>query len=182
MNHNLNRVELVLGGARSGKSGYAEQVAKASGKSVIYIATAEARDSEMRERIAKHQAQRPKSWQLIEEPLQLAKMLQTHSQTDNCMLVDCLTLWLCNCLFGENPTPWAETKAELIETLGQLPGQVILVSNEVGCGVIPMGEINRQYVDEAGWLHQAIAATAAKVTLVTAGLPMTLKDAAKAPQ
>jgi adenosylcobinamide kinase/adenosylcobinamide-phosphate guanylyltransferase len=173
---NKPQVELVIGGARSGKSRYAEGVAKASGQSVIYIATGEVRDSEMAERVAIHKAQRPKEWLVVEEPLALAQALKTYSKADNCILVDCLTLWLSNCLFGEGSTPWRETKAELLATLDALPGQVILVTNEVGCGIVPMGEMSRRYVDEAGWLHQAIAARVAKVTLVTAGLPMALKD------
>ena len=170
------RVELVLGGARSGKSRYAENVAKCSAKEVIYIATSEIRDQEMAERIARHKAQRPSEWLLIEEPFKLAQTLKENSRVDNCILVDCLTLWLSNCLFGETATSWEEYKAQLLDTLDSLPGQVILVSNEVGCGVVPMGKETRQFVDQAGWLHQEIAAKVAKVTLVTAGLPMCLKD------
>jgi adenosylcobinamide kinase/adenosylcobinamide-phosphate guanylyltransferase len=168
-------LELVLGGARSGKSSYAENVAQASGKKVIYIATSEVRDEEMAQRVARHQAQRPSHWQLVEEPLQLARALTVNSRADNCILVDCLTLWLSNCLFAETGKNWSAYKAELLAVLETLPGQVILVSNEVGCGIVPLGEINRQFVDQAGWLHQEIAAQAAKVTLVTAGIPMHLK-------
>ncbi|WED24644.1 bifunctional adenosylcobinamide kinase/adenosylcobinamide-phosphate guanylyltransferase [Vibrio sp. JC009] len=170
-------VELVLGGARSGKSSYAENIAKASGKPVIYIATSEVRDEEMAKRVELHQAQRPSEWKVIEQPLELSRALKESSTADNCILVDCLTLWLSNCLFGESGREWADYKAELLDTLASLPGQVLLVSNEVGCGVVPMGEISRRFVDEAGWLHQAIAAQVPKVTLVTAGLPMTLKGA-----
>ncbi|WP_375749679.1 bifunctional adenosylcobinamide kinase/adenosylcobinamide-phosphate guanylyltransferase [Vibrio sp. HN007] len=175
MSDSKNRVELVLGGARSGKSSYAERVAKESGKPVIYIATSEVRDDEMAKRVELHKAQRPAGWQVIEEPFALSNALKKHSKEDNCILVDCLTLWLSNSLFGDTETEWSEVKAEFLQTLSELPGQVLLVSNEVGCGVVPMGEISRRYVDEAGWLHQAIAAQVSKVTLVTAGLPMTLK-------
>ena len=169
-------IELVLGGARSGKSRYAEGVAKSSNKPVIYIATSEVRDNEMAQRVAVHKAQRPAQWQVIEEPFNLAQMLKDNSRTDNCILVDCLTLWLSNCLFSETPTSWDDYKKELLSTLAQLPGQVLLVSNEVGCGIVPMGEMSRKFVDQAGWLHQAIAAQVAKVTLVTAGIPMHIKD------
>ncbi len=168
-------VELVLGGARSGKSSYAENKAKACGKRVIYIATSEVRDQEMAKRVEMHKIQRPSEWLVVEEPFDLSETLMQYSDESNCILVDCLTLWLSNCLFGEQPKEWAEIKAEFIQTLKTLPGQVILVSNEVGCGIIPMGEMNRRFVDEAGWLHQAIAAQIPKVTLVTAGLPLTLK-------
>lgn len=169
-------IELVLGGARSGKSGYAERQAALSNKPVIYIATAEVGDKEMAERVKHHQRQRPAEWQLIEEPLQLAQSLKDNSTEDNCILVDCLTLWLSNCLFSTTEKEWSEWKSEFLTTLDSLPGQVILVSNEVGCGIVPMGEVSRKFVDEAGWLHQSIAAQVAKVTLVTAGLPMHLKD------
>ena len=169
-------VQLVIGGARSGKSSYAEQVAKESGKAVIYVATSEVRDNEMAKRVELHKAQRPAHWHVVEETFALSKVLREQSKEDNCILVDCLTLWLSNCLFGETDMEWSEVKSELLDTLEQLPGQVIMVTNEVGCGIVPMGEMSRKYVDEAGWLHQAIAARVAKVTLVTAGLPMHLKD------
>ncbi|MCW8996099.1 MAG: bifunctional adenosylcobinamide kinase/adenosylcobinamide-phosphate guanylyltransferase [Psychromonas sp.] len=168
-------IELVLGGARSGKSGYAEQQAKDSAKAVVYIATSEIRDKEMAERIKRHQQQRPASWLVVEEPYHLDVVLRKHSKKDNCIIIDCLTLWLSNCLFGESAREWPEYKRALLATLKTLPGQVILVSNEVGSGIVPMGEINRQFVDEAGWLHQAIAAQIDKVTLVVAGLPLIVK-------
>lgn len=171
-----NELELVLGGARSGKSSYAERVAKNSGKSVIYIATSEVRDDEMAKRVKLHQDQRPKEWTVIEEPIHLARELKANSKPENCILVDCMTLWLSNCLFSESRVSWTECKSQLLQTLEQLPGQVILVTNEVGSGIVPMGNMSRRFVDEAGWLHQAIATRASKVTLVVAGLPMTFKD------
>lgn len=176
MSNNKPTIELVMGGARSGKSSYAEKQAKESGKPVIYIATSEVRDEEMAERVRKHRAQRPDEWLVIEEPLELPQALQIFSKADNCILVDCLTLWLSNCLFGGSKTGWEEYKARLLSTLEQLPGQVIFVSNEVGSGIVPMGEVSRKFVDEAGWLHQALAAQVNKVTLVVAGLPLSLKD------
>ncbi|WP_413110265.1 bifunctional adenosylcobinamide kinase/adenosylcobinamide-phosphate guanylyltransferase [Thaumasiovibrio sp. DFM-14] len=175
MSTNQNTLELVLGGARSGKSSYAEQIAKSSGKTVVYIATSEVRDDEMAQRVMLHQAQRPHDWAVIEEPFELAKALTAHSRENNCILVDCLTLWLSNSLFRQTERDWTEIKQELLDVLASLPGQVLLVSNEVGCGVVPMGKETRQFVDEAGWLHQAIAKQASKVTLVTAGLPLRLK-------
>ena len=168
-------IELVLGGARSGKSNYAEQQAKDSAKPVVYIATSEVLDEEMAERIKKHQQQRPNHWLVVEEPYHLAAALKKYSKEDNCILVDCLTLWLSNCLFGESSGKWSDYKAGLLSTLKELPGQVIMVSNEVGSGIVPMGEMSRRFVDEAGWLHQAIAAQVDKVTLVVAGLPLMLK-------
>ncbi|WP_413283509.1 bifunctional adenosylcobinamide kinase/adenosylcobinamide-phosphate guanylyltransferase [Vibrio sp. MA40-2] len=176
MNIENTKVELVIGGARSGKSSYAEQVAKQSEKPVIYIATSEVRDEEMAQRVAMHKAQRPSEWLVIEEPLELAETLKEYSRKDNCLLVDCLTLWLTNCLFSESATEWSDYKANFLQVIEQLPGQVLLVTNEVGCGVVPMGDMSRRFVDEAGWLHQAIAERVAKVTLVTAGLPLALKD------
>jgi len=170
-----HRIELVIGGARSGKSGYAEKVAKHSGKSVVYIATSEVCDHEMAKRVQMHKQQRPSEWEVIEEPFDLAQTLKQYSTKENCILVDCLTLWLSNCLFGETGIRWDDYKTQFLIALENLPGQVILVTNEVGCGVVPMGEMSRQYVDEAGWLHQAIAAQVDKVTLVTAGLPIHLK-------
>lgn len=168
-------IELILGGARSGKSRYAERIAKESGKPVVYIATAEILDGEMARRVEHHKQQRPAHWRVIEEPFNLTEALETYSTAENCILVDCLTLWLNNCLFSTTECSWEERKSAFLTKLDELPGQVLLVSNEVGCGVVPMGEMSRCFVDEAGWLHQSIAARANKVTLVTAGLPLVLK-------
>ena len=167
---------LILGGARSGKSRFAEQLAINSNKTVIYLATGQARDSEMQARIAHHQQQRPANWPLVEEPIALARALQTHSTTDNCILVDCLTLWLSNCLCHAQNDCWSEQKSALLTALEHLPGQVIFVSNEVGHGIVPLGELSREFVDESGWLHQAIAANAERVEFIMAGLALTLKE------
>ena len=167
--------QLVLGGARSGKSHYAEQQAKQSGKEVYYLATAAAGDREMTTRIQRHQQQRPSHWQLIEEELFLAETLSKHDSTDHCILVDCLTLWVSNLLCHENPQLFAQQKGALLETLPNLTCDLIFVSNEVGLGIIPMGELNRRFVDESGWLHQALATLCDKVTFVAAGLPLALK-------
>lgn len=173
-------LELILGGARSGKSRFAEERALASGKALVYLATAETRDREMSERVKLHQQRRSDDWALIEEPLRLAETLQQHSQTDNCILVDCLTLWLTNCLLQSEDVKqdgeWQSERTKLLDTLQTLPGDVIFVSNEVGQGVVPMGELSRKFVDEAGWLHQELAKVCDSVVFVVAGLPQFLKS------
>lgn len=167
--------ELILGGARSGKSRLAEQQASASGLEVTYIATSQALDSEMSARIAHHQASRPAQWGLIEEPIKLAQVLREQAATERCLLVDCLTLWLTNLLLLDDPARLAQERDALLELLPSLPGRIILVSNETGLGVVPMGELSRRYVDAAGWLHQALAAQCGRVVFTVAGLPMVLK-------
>jgi len=167
-------IELILGGARSGKSRHAEQQALASGLPVTCIVTAEALDAEMAERIANHQRQRPAGWQLVEEPRQLAAVLQQQAAAQRCLLVDCLTLWLSNLL--DDPAQWQQQRQALLQVLPQLPGRILLVSNETGLGVVPMGQLTREFVDQAGWLHQQLAQISQRVTFCVAGLPMILKD------
>ena len=169
-------LQLILGGARSGKSGLAEQTAKASLQSVIYIATAQARDAEMEERIVHHQAQRPSEWQVIEEPLYLAKCLKKYDQEGQLFLVDCLTLWISNLLIHEDKNIQFAQCQQLLAVLLALKSDVILVSNETGLGVVPLGELTRKFVDESGRLHQEIGKIANKVSFCVAGFPMTLKD------
>ena len=168
---------LILGGARSGKSALAERLASESGLEVVYIATAQAFDGEMEARIAHHRASRPAHWLSVEEPLALAQVLAEQAAPGRCLLVDCLTLWLSNLLGAPDPQRFARERQALLEVLPTLPGQVLLVSNEVGQGVVPMGELSRRFVDEAGRLHQALAAQCERVVLVVAGLPMVLKGA-----
>ena len=168
-------LELILGGARSGKSRFAERRAVESGLAVTYIATSQALDGEMAERIAHHRARRPPHWSLLEEPLQLARLLREQAAADRCLLVDCLTLWLTNLLMLDDRARLAEQRDALLGCLAELPGRVLLVSNETGLGVVPLGELTRRYVDEAGWLHQAVAEQAQRVIFMVAGLPMTLK-------
>ncbi len=170
-------LELILGGARSGKSRFAERLAAESGLAVTYIATSQALDGEMTERIAHHRERRPAHWTLVEEPLQLARVLCEQAAPQRCLLVDCLTLWLTNLLMLDDAARLAEARDALLECLPELPGRIILVSNETGLGVVPLGELTRRYVDEAGWLHQAVADRAQRVTFMVAGLPMTLKGA-----
>ncbi|USA54361.1 bifunctional adenosylcobinamide kinase/adenosylcobinamide-phosphate guanylyltransferase [Acinetobacter sp. C32I] len=169
-------LQLILGGARSGKSRLAEQTAKETGLSVIYIATAQALDAEMQQRIAHHQQQRPAHWQVLEEPIYLADRLLQCDQANQLILVDCLTLWLTNLLLAEDPALQQQQMQKLFEVLPQLQSQIILVSNETGLGVVPMGEISRRFVDEAGRLHQTLGQLANKVMFCVAGFPMILKD------
>ena len=169
--------ELILGGARSGKSRLAEKLAADSGLAVSYIATSQALDGEMSARIQQHRERRPAAWALIEEPIALARVLQQQASLERCLLVDCLTLWLTNLLMLEDQARLLAEREALLECLGELPGRIILVSNETGLGVVPMGELTRRYVDEAGWLHQAIAERCQRVIFRVAGLPLLLKGA-----
>ncbi|WFP49141.1 bifunctional adenosylcobinamide kinase/adenosylcobinamide-phosphate guanylyltransferase [Methylomonas sp. EFPC3] len=173
-------IELVLGGARSGKSRYAEQQALASGLPVVYVATAEAGDAEMRARIEHHRQRRPAEWTTLEEPLDLARVITESAGSGHCLLVDCLTLWLCNVLFDRQGNLQAERYRDLSDALCKalsIGGQrVILVSNEVGLGVVAADPMTRRFVDEAGFLHQKLAQLCDKVVLVTAGLPQILKQ------
>jgi adenosylcobinamide kinase/adenosylcobinamide-phosphate guanylyltransferase len=165
--------ELVLGGARSGKSSLAERYAAESGLEVVYIATATAGDAEMSARIALHRERRPAGWGLAEEPRHLAAVLEGAAAMGRCLLVDCLTLWLNNVIADE--ALYQRERAALLDALPGLPGRVILVSNEVGMGIVPMGELTRRYCDEAGRLHQDLAQMCDRVTFVAAGLPLVLK-------
>ena len=167
--------ESVLVGARSGKSGFAQRRALASGLPVTYLATAQAGDAEMADRIARHRAERPAVWGLVEEPLALATALRTHAALDRCLLVDCLTLWLSNLLAAGDHRLSTETEA-LLDVLPALPGRVLLVSNEVGQGIVPTNPLARRFRDEAGRLHQAVAGRCDRVILVVAGLFFILKD------
>ncbi len=168
---------LILGGVRSGKSRLAERMAKQSGLPVTYVATAVAGDEEMRERIATHRAQRPADWLLIEEPLALGGALRSSAGEGGCIIVDCLTLWLTNLLSDPDTTMLEREISSLHNALVNASQHIILVSNETGMGIIPMGEITRRYCDEAGRLHQQLAQTCERVVLTIAGLPQILKGA-----
>lgn len=166
---------LILGGARSGKSAFAEREALATpgAERFVYIATAQAHDDAMAERIAHHRAHRDGRWHTVEAPLQLGATLTEQDGSDTVILVDCLTLWLSNALAADG---WDAERAGLLEALLACQGRVLLVSNEVGSGVVPLGELSRVFVDEAGRLHQALAALCSRVSLVVAGLPLDLKS------
>ena len=172
-------LQLILGGARSGNSRLAEQIAKDSKLTVTYVATAQIWDDEMRDRIDHHQAQRPQEWQLIEEPLYLAECLQRIDQnapeTGQVILVDCLTLWMSNLLMNEDQNLQLAECQKLLAVLPTLKSEIILVSNETGLGVVPMGEITRKFVDESGRLHQQLGQISDKVMFCVAGFPMILK-------
>jgi len=171
-------LQLILGGARSGKSRLAEKLAAETQLPVTYIATSQPLDGEMNQRVAQHRARRPAEWALVEEPLALARVLQENAATDRCLLVDCLTLWLTNLLMLDDPERLIAEREALLDCISALPGEVIFVSNETGMGVVPLGELTRRYVDEAGWLHQALAERCQRVVLTVAGLPLTLKGIA----
>ena len=168
-------LQLILGGARSGKSRLAEQTAIDRQLAVTYVATAQALDFEMQSRITHHQNQRPAHWSLIEEPLFLAKTLQRIDRPNQIILVDCLTLWLTNLLMLEDQNVQQFECKQLLKVLPTLQSEIILVSNETGLGVVPLGEISRRFVDEAGRLHQALGQIADKVVFCVAGFPMILK-------
>lgn len=171
-------LHLILGGARSGKSRLAEKLAAESGCAVTYIATSQPLDGEMNERVRHHRERRPGHWALIEEPIELARILRDNARADTCLLVDCLTLWLTNLLMLEDPQRLTAERDALLQCLAELPGEIVFVSNETGMGVVPLGELTRRYVDEAGWLHQALAERCQRVVLTVAGLPLTLKGTA----
>ena len=167
--------EFILGGARSGKSTFAQQRAITSGLGVFYLATAQAGDAEMVERIARHRAERPADWGLVEEPLALAAALRAHAHPNRCLLIDCLTLWLSNLLAAGDDRLTVEIDA-LLDTLPTLPGHILLVSNEVGQGIVPANPLARRFRDEAGRLHQKIADRCDRAIFIMAGLPLILKD------
>lgn len=164
---------LVLGGARSGKSSYAEKMAQSSGLQPLYLATGRAFDDEMENRIAIHRDRRGSDWQTVEEPLDLVGALTLHVAVDRFVLVDCLTLWLTNLMMAERDVA-AET-AGLVAMLPNLAGPVVFVSNEVGFGIVPENRMAREFRDHAGFLHQAVAAVADEVYLIAAGLSLKMK-------
>lgn len=163
----------VLGGARSGKSRYAQARAEALGGSPVYIATAEAFDDEMQDRIAQHQADRDGRWRTVEAPRDLPAAIDALSGSRAVVLVDCLTLWLSNLLLADADLAVAAT--QLSAAIGRFDGGLILVSNEVGWGIVPDNTLARRFRDEAGRLNQAVAAIADEVVLLAAGLPLVLK-------
>lgn len=168
----LPDVTLILGGARSGKSAHAE--ALIGGCEAVYLATAQAFDAEMVERLRLHRERRGPNWTTVEEPLELVAALAAHCRPERPVLVDCLTLWLSNLMLAGRDAG-AEAKA-LAAALPGLAGPVVLVSNEVGLGIVPDNALARAFRDHAGRLHQDIAAVAQRVVFVAAGLPLVLKD------
>ena len=166
-------VTLVLGGARSGKSRYAERLVEEAGSGGTYCATAEAGDAEMAERIAAHRARRGPFWRTIEAPLELAPAIAAEATPGRPVLVDCLTFWLSNLLLaGRQPAREAD---ELVSALRKAAGPVVIVANEVGMGLVPETPLGRCFRDAAGRLNQQVAALADRVVFVAAGLPLVLK-------
>ena len=167
-------IELIAGGARSGKSRYALDIANKKTGKKIFIATATADDVEMADRIAKHKADRGPEWQLIECPKELSQVVVQYGQGD-ILLVDCLTLWLSNWLCSGQYSQWNTEKLEFIQAIRNSEADILLVTNEVGLGVVPANRLSREFVDESGWMHQEIASLADKVTLLIFGLQVSLK-------
>jgi len=167
---------LILGGSRSGKSHYAEQCATLSGLPVTYIATAPhiADDDEWNQRIAQHRQRRPAAWQTVEEPLQLTATLRELESRGHLLLVDCLSLWLSNLLYQQQNVQQAQQ--ELCSVLTNYASPVLLVSNEVGMGLVPEQAVSRAFRDAQGTLNQAVAAAVDEVLFIAAGLPLTLKQ------
>ena len=166
-------VTLVLGGARSGKSMFAETLVQEGRGQCVYVATAERVDDEMASRIETHRARRGSGWRTIEAPIELAEAVRQESTPRACLLVDCLTVWLGNLMHHGCDVEAA--REALLESLAAAPGPVVLVANEVGLGIVPDSAMARAFRDDAGRLNQAVAGAAGSVYFVVAGLPMTLK-------
>lgn len=181
---------IVLGGARSGKSAHAEALASATRRDVVYVATARAGDGEMAQRIAHHRASRPGHWTTVEETVHLGAAITHWASPSRVVLVDCLTLWLSNVMFSSVeafPDSFPDTgpvtlpplfhteRAALLDAIANAAGDIVLVSNEVGMGIVPMGAATRAFVDEQGRLNQAVAAACDRAVFVAAGLPLVLK-------
>jgi adenosylcobinamide kinase/adenosylcobinamide-phosphate guanylyltransferase len=164
---------LILGGARSGKSAFDEELVNRSGLSRTYVATGRAFDAEMEDRIGHHQARRGEGWTTIEEPLRLVDVLRTSVSPDTAVLVDCLTLWVTNLMM--DGLDIEKESAALADCLRACSGPVVLVSNEVGMGIVPENRMAREFRDHAGRLHQQIARIADEVWFIAAGLPLKMK-------
>lgn len=163
----------ILGGARSGKTSHAlARARELSQGRLIMIATAQALDAEMAQRIARHQAERDEAWTTIEAPLDLAGAVRGLA-ADDVAVIDCLTLWLTNQMLAEARI--APAVADLVDALAQSPAALVVISNEVGQGIVPDNALARRFRDEAGWMHQKVAAAADRVEAVMAGLPLPLK-------
>ncbi|HKQ81259.1 MAG TPA: bifunctional adenosylcobinamide kinase/adenosylcobinamide-phosphate guanylyltransferase [Steroidobacteraceae bacterium] len=177
---------LVLGGARSGKTRHALSVAttlaSARGADVVYVATAEALDEEMRDRIQHHRNERPAQWQTLEAPRRLGRALADVPESA-VIIVDCLTLWLSNAVLQDfreeaptSPLPtWSDERQEFMGQLARAQHSIVLVSNEVGGGIVPLAPVARRFQSEQGWLNQAVASICERVTLVVAGIPVIVK-------
>lgn len=175
MKNTAKQIVLVLGGARSGKSTYAQKLAEAWWRNPLYLAPAEALDEEMVARVKLHQKQRGSHWGCAEEPLDVAGIIRDNTPKRDGVLFDCATLWLTNVLLKEGEDAVRARKRELLEALKASATGVIIVSNEVGMGIVPDSALGREFRDLQGWLNQDLAAVADTVLFVIAGLPMVLK-------
>lgn len=162
---------LITGGARSGKSAFAERLALEGGLPTTYVATAQGGDAEMRERIARHRARRPAAWRTVECPVGLGAALRREATAGHCVIVDCLTLWLANL----SATDRVAQRDDLVQAIRETAGQLLIVTNELGSGVVPLGESTRAFVDEHGLTSQRVAAVCERVTLMVCGLPLAVK-------
>lgn len=170
-----SRHTLVLGGIRSGKSALAEATLGANEGPVLYVATAAAGDEEMRLRIERHKARRPSAWGLLETPLKLAQALaRQDSEEPPALLIDCMSLWLSNLLHAGDGV-FSQERQAFLQALAEYPGDVVIVSNEVGLGMVAMDPLSRRFCDELGWLNQDLARLCDSVVMTVAGLPLTLK-------
>jgi adenosylcobinamide kinase/adenosylcobinamide-phosphate guanylyltransferase len=173
----VNELTFVIGGCRSGKSAYALQTAeKITGDRKMFIATCLPQDDEMARRVAQHQKERSRIWTTVEEPLHLPEAILENSPQADVILIDCLTLWVSNLLMKTgNEKQIEESITRFIDTLGKAPIPIVLVSNEVGTGIVPENKLARQYRDLIGSVNQAVAKTAGKVVWMVAGIPVTVK-------
>ncbi len=173
----MNEIVFIIGGCRSGKSQHALQTAeKMPGSRKIYIATCVPQDDEMKQRVAKHQKERDRSWATVEEPVHLPVAISERSQEADVILVDCLTLWVSNLLMEtDDEEKLEQTISQLIDTLEKATCPIVLVSNEVGTGIVPENKLARQYRDIIGLANQAVAETAGRVIWMVAGIPLTVK-------
>lgn len=173
----MKQIILVLGGCRSGKSRHALEMAEAlPEKKKFFAATCVPQDEEMKLRVQQHREERGAHWQAVEEPVALWEMLADCSRTDSVVLIDCLTLWVSNLMTeNEDFTHVQEKTARLVDALKSAPGSVVLVSNEVGAGIVPENRLARAYRDAVGWVNQTVAAAADRVVWTVAGIPVTIK-------
>ncbi|WP_420548419.1 bifunctional adenosylcobinamide kinase/adenosylcobinamide-phosphate guanylyltransferase [Curvivirga sp.] len=171
-------VQLVLGGARSGKTSHAlgivDEIAQQEDLQKIYVATAQIFDPEMQDRVKRHQDERDETWMTLEAPLELSTIIRMHAQADRILLVDCLTLWLSNHMLAEHDLE--VKRKDLIEAIQEAKGHLVFVSNEVGLSIVPDNKLGRQFRDESGWMNQQVASVSDIVTFVAAGLPLVMKD------
>jgi adenosylcobinamide kinase/adenosylcobinamide-phosphate guanylyltransferase len=166
---------LILGGVRAGKSRHAEKLALQYGGAVRVIVTATAGDEEMAARIAAHRASRPSHWHVVEEPINLGRALREQAGPDSIVIIDCLTLWLTNLLTHSDESLLVRESDSLLDAVRSVPGPVILISNEVGAGIVPVSPLARRFTDITGSLHQRLAEKCDQVVWMVAGIPLTVK-------